>query len=67
MLGGIAVCVFIAMAILVVWDVTHTFTVYQSHETGDVVEIRDWKGQSVPDQKWDTILAGRYGEHKWVP
>jgi len=55
------------MAILVVWDVTHTFTVYQSHETGDVVEIRDWKGQSVPDQKWDTILAGRYGEHKWVP
>lgn len=67
MLGGLAACAFIAVAILVVWDVTHSHTVYQSHRTGDIVDIRDWRGNPVPDDQWDAILAGRYGEHKWVP
>ncbi|MEK7087855.1 MAG: hypothetical protein AAB891_01050 [Patescibacteria group bacterium] len=62
MLGSLAVCAFIATAILVVWDITHTFTVYQSHETGDVVEIRDWRGNPAPDEGWDFILAGKHAK-----
>ena len=66
MLGGIAVCVFIAMAILVVWDVTHTYTVRWSHQADDAVDVRDWRGNPVPDAQWDTILAGKH-DRIWVP
>lgn len=66
MLGGLAICVCIAVATLVVWDITHTYTVRWSHQTGDVANVRDWRGNPVPDEQWDSILAGKY-EKIWVP
>ena len=67
MLGFVVACVLCAAAIILVLDTKSLPTVHRSHETGEVVDIRDWRGNPVPDEHWDRVLSRRYNKGAWYP